>query len=120
MEALAEEYIRANEKPIDHAAYLSTEALSKRFWNVDLRRACLEKLTYQEFTKFVANLFSKVSSVLAYIQLFTEFTKFAPYLFNKFAHEFVVQEFSKSLPIISNRVSNVLTFLQLVKSLRSS
>jgi len=59
---LSEEYSRANEKPIDHATYLSTEALSKRFWSIDLRRDCLHNLTFQDFTKFVANLFSKVSS----------------------------------------------------------
>lgn len=62
VEVLSEEYIRANEKPIEHAAYLSKQALSKRFWSVDLRRDCLQNLTFQDFTKFVANLFSKVSS----------------------------------------------------------
>lgn len=61
VEVLSEEYKGAHEKPIDHAAYLSTQALSKRFWDIDTRYDCLKSLTLQDFTKFVANIFSKVS-----------------------------------------------------------
>ncbi|XP_073396481.1 nardilysin-like isoform X2 [Physcomitrium patens] len=67
VEVLAEEYKRANEKPIDHAAYLLTQALSKRFWDVDHRYNCLQILAFQDFTKFVANLFCKT-----YIECFVD------------------------------------------------
>ena len=62
VEVLLEEYKGAHEKPINHAAYLSTQALNKRFWDIDDRMDCLKSLTFQDFTNFVANLFSKVSS----------------------------------------------------------
>jgi secreted Zn-dependent insulinase-like peptidase len=62
VEVLLEEYKGAHEKPINHAAYLSTQALSKRFWDIDDRMDCLKSLTFQDFTNFVSNLFSKVST----------------------------------------------------------
>lgn len=71
VEVLSEEYARAHEKPIDHAAYLSTQILSRRFWDVDHRHECLRSLTFEDFTKFVANLFSKVSATYHKVFMFT-------------------------------------------------
>ena len=61
-EVLSEQYKGAHEKPIDHVAYLSVQALSQRFWDIEHRMDCLNSLTFQDFTRFVANFFSKVGS----------------------------------------------------------